>query len=155
MTIHDPDSPPARETAQAQEDFRNGCSCGCCEHGEGSDYACECHASGLCSVMAPNELEQLIYGVEQANHQLISRRGHYPSILDRVLAYFVAASPRPAEPEQEPTCSWSFDGELWSPSCDPKRLFGMGDCTNLADDGFRFCQFCGKPLQEEVHDGTD
>src|ERR1043165_2690425 len=30
-------------------DYRQGCICSCCDHGEGSDCACECHANGLCA----------------------------------------------------------------------------------------------------------
>jgi hypothetical protein len=34
-------------------DFRNGCSCQCCDHSEGSDCACDCHSKGACSAAAP------------------------------------------------------------------------------------------------------
>lgn len=44
----------ARETAQVQAELREaylrqGCACSCCDHGEGSDCACECHATGKCA----------------------------------------------------------------------------------------------------------
>jgi NTP pyrophosphatase (non-canonical NTP hydrolase) len=32
---------------------RQGCACRCCDHAEGSDCACDCHAIGDCSAAAP------------------------------------------------------------------------------------------------------
>ncbi len=32
---------------------RQGCLCSCCDHGEGSDCACDCHSDGLCSYAGP------------------------------------------------------------------------------------------------------
>ena len=29
--------------------LRQGCQCRCCDHGEGSDCACDCHAIGKCA----------------------------------------------------------------------------------------------------------
>jgi len=39
--------------APQEQPLRQGCACSCCDHAEGSDCACECHASGLCASRAP------------------------------------------------------------------------------------------------------
>lgn len=41
-----------------QAELRQGCHCQCCDHGEGSDCACECHADGKCAARLPRETPQ-------------------------------------------------------------------------------------------------
>lgn len=37
------------EKAVDMDGFRQGCDCKCCDHGECSDCACDCHATGKCA----------------------------------------------------------------------------------------------------------
>jgi hypothetical protein len=39
--------------------LRQGCRCVCCDHGESSDCACDCHANGACAYQAVAALGDL------------------------------------------------------------------------------------------------
>ena len=45
----DPPADAGRPVPASSPDFRQGCECQCCDHGEGSDCACDCHATGRCA----------------------------------------------------------------------------------------------------------
>lgn len=47
----------------------------------------------------------------------------------------------------QPTCQWAedADGSAWETSCRKRFLLNDG---GPADNGLKFCPFCGKPLVE-------
>ncbi len=52
------------------------------------------------------------------------------------------------------TCVWSQDGDedLWITAC--HGYFRIDDGAP-SDNKMKFCCYCGKPIEEHVHDGED
>lgn len=58
----------ARDARVRELELRRGCECKCCPHGEGSDCACDCHATGRCAhEMVPNGPGTLMVGVKDGD----------------------------------------------------------------------------------------
>lgn len=74
-------------------DFRNGCVCNCCDHGESSDCGCNCHAEGRCSFSDP---PTLVDRLRAAKHSAMARHGHYPSVIDEAIAALEPREPHAA-----------------------------------------------------------